>query len=501
MKTKATKLLCLLLAGLMLLSTLVGCGETAETPSGETNGSTTQAVTEGETVDPTVAALEELGEIDWGGEEFAVIYNAAFKNEVYGENGTVDKEGGASQIINDAVYERNSLFEDRCNLTWVTIEKEASALTTSVQNEASAPTGDFQFIDHRLGDSANLATSGFLYDFYSLGVDLEGPWWDSGTAEFVLAGGVYFMSGSLNFGDDSVTYVLIFNKEMQKTYQNTVPNPYDTARNWEWTLDYFNQVIQGISADNGDGTWDEKDTYGFINTWEYGNTFFIGSDLRYINNTDSEGDITLYLADKAQMEKALDVLSLSQAIYHNNNASFMSPPGQEGLGQTAFKENRGLFYGEVVSHLTPLTQEMEGEFGILPVPKYDKAQQFYRTWTHASGSTFSVTSAIPEAQAETVGQILQAYAILSHQYVKPAYYDIMLTSRNIHDSDSAEMMDLMFSNRVYEMSFYFTTFGFFELFKTATNDNSDSFSSKYTSTAKSFDKKLKGILRKLEKKD
>ena len=142
---------------------------------------------------------------------------------------------------------------------------------------------------------------------------------------------------------------------------------------------------------------------------------------------------------------------------------------------------------------------MEGEFGILPVPKYDKAQEFYRTWTHASGSTFSITSAIPESQAETVGLIMQAYAILSHQYVKPAYYDIMLTSRNIHDSDSAEMMDLMFSNRVYEMSFYFTTFGFFELFKSATNDNSDSFSSKYSSTAKSFDKKLKTILRKLEK--
>lgn len=500
MKTKTTKLICLLLAGLMLLSSLMACGETTEDPSGETGkGNVTQAVADGETDDPAEAALEDLGEIDWGGGEFAVLYNAAFKSEVYGENGIVDKEGGSSQVINDAVYNRNSLFEDRCNLKWVTIEKDATVISSTVQNEASAPTGDFQFIDHSLGDSANMATSGYLYNLFDLGVDLEGEWWDSGTAEFVLAGGVYFMSGSLNFGDDGVTYVLIFNKELQRTYQNTVPDPYETARNWEWTLEYFNNVIQGISNDNGDGTWNELDTYGFINTWEYGNTFFIGSDLRYINNTSGDGDISLFLADKAQMEKALDVLELSQAIYHNNNASFMSPPGQEGLGQTAFKENRGLFYGEVVNHLTPLTQEMDGEFGILPVPKYDKAQEFYRTWTHASGSTFSVTAAIPEDKAETVGQILQAYALLSHQYVKPAYYDIMLTSRNIHDSESAEMMDLMFSNRVYEMSFYFNSFGFFDLFKTATNDNSDSFSSRYTSTARSFNRNLTAILRKLEK--
>ena len=495
MKTKVTKLLCLLLAGLMLVTAFVGCAENIDTPTEkQTSG---EAVTEGETRDPVQGALDDLGDIDWKGNEFAVLYNGTFKGEVDAENGTVDKEGGASQVINDAVYERNSLFEDRCNLVWSTVE--ATDINSAVQKESSTGTGDFYFIDNRLGDSATLATNGYLYNLYDLGMDLEGEWWDSGTAEFVLAGGVYFMSGSLNYGDDGVTYVLIFNKDMQKKYQNTVPNPYQTARDGEWTLAYFYEVIQGISADNGDGKWNELDTYGFINTWEYGNTFFIGCDLRYINNTNDDGEITLFLNDKAQMEKALNVLELSQAIYHNNNASFMSPPGQEGLGQTAFKENRGLFYGEVVNHLTPLTQEMETEFGILPVPKYDKAQEFYRTWTHASGSTFSVTSAVKDDQKETIGLMLEAYAILSHQHLKPAYYDIMLTSRNVHDADSADMMDLMFANRVYEMSFYFDSFGFFDLFKSATNDNTDNFSSKYTAQAKSFDRKLSNVLRKLEK--
>ena len=495
MKTKLMKLLCLSLAALMLLTCFVACADETDDPKDPSN---TTASNE-ETADEVQAALDELGEIDWGGDDFTILYMASFKGEVYAENGIVDKEGGSSQVINDAVYERNSLFEDRCNLVYKTIEKEAAAVITSVQNEASAPTGDFQMVDTRLGETSTLATSGYLYDFYELGVDLDQEWWDSGTAEFVLAGGVYFMSGSLNYGDDNVTYVLIFNKDMQKTYSNTVPDPYKTARDGEWTLEYFNNVIQGISADNGDGKWNELDTYGFINTWEYGNTFFIGSDLRYINNTDDEGEITLFLTDRAQMEKALDVLELSQAIYHNNNASYMSPPGSEGLGQTAFKENRGLFYGEVVNHLTPLTQEMEGEFGILPVPKYDKAQQFYRTWTHASGSTFSVTSAIPEAKAETMGILLEAYAVLSHQILKPAYYDTMLKSRGVQDAESAEILDLIFQNRVYDLAFYFDL-GFYDVFKSNVNNkNSEKFASSYSSAAKGFDRKLKSILRKLEK--
>ena len=277
MKTKLTKLLCLLLAGLFLLSGLVACGDTNE----GTEKQTTAAATEGESKDPAQTALDALGDIDYGGRDFTVLYGEAQKEENYGVNETVDKEGGASQILNDAVYERNTLREERCNLVYKNIEGDVQNMA---KTEASAPTGDFQFMDTTLRNNASLATNGYLYNFNALGIDLEGEWWDRGTANFVLADGVYFMTGSANTRDDGVTYVLIFNKDMQKTYANTVPNPYETVKNWEWTLDHFNNVIQGISNDNGDGKWDELDTYGFINTWEYGNTFFLASDLRYVIN-------------------------------------------------------------------------------------------------------------------------------------------------------------------------------------------------------------------------
>ncbi len=337
-----------------------------------------------------------------------------------------------------------------------------------------------------------------MANWNALDIDLEGPWWDSGTADFVLKGGVYFMSGSLNFADDNVTYVLIFNKEMQRTYANTVPNPYDTVRNWEWTLDYFNTVIQGVSAESsGNGQWDELDTYGFLTTWEYGNTMFLGCDLRYVINDETVDEPSLFLADASKMDKALEVLDLVQSIYHDNNAAFMSPPGSEAQGVTAFKENRGLFFGEVVAHIASLNADMKGDYGIVPVPKYDKEQEFYRTWTHESGSTFSITSAIPQKDYEVIGQIMSAFAILSHQHVKPAYYDTVLTSRNMRDADSAEMMDLIFAHRVYDMGFYFSQFGCYPIFKTCVNDNSDSFSSSYKIVDKKFTKTLSNVLKKL----
>ncbi len=503
MKTKITKLSALFLAALMLVGSFAACATTdenketkAETTAGTSAG--TSGTGETETADPDQAlkdALAALGEIDYDNREFGVIY--AFENEIVGKNETVDADGGTAQVINDAVYTRNTLLEERCNLKFTPIKVDD--LPGKVTTEAAANTRDFVFINSRLDNAAtNFTVNNFLTNWVSMDVNLEGPWWDKGTADFVLNEGVYFMSGSLNFQDDNVTYVLIFNKEMQKTYANTVPNPYDTVRNWEWTLDHFNTVIQGVSSESGDGEWNELDTYGFLTTWEYGNTMFLGCDLRYVINDETVDEPTLFLAEKSRMEKALDVLDTVQAIYHDNHAAFMSPPGEEGKGVTAFKENRGLFFGEVVAHISSLNADMKGDYGIVPVPKYDKEQEYYRTWTHESGSTFSVISSLPESDREVVGKIVSAFAILSHQYVKPAYYDTVLTSRNMRDADSAEMMDLIFANRVYDMGFYFKQLGFYELFKSSVNDNSDAFSSSYErNTGKKFDRTMAQLLKKL----
>ncbi len=205
------------------------------------------------------------------------------------------------------------------------------------------------------------------------------------------------------------------------------------------------------------------------------------------------------MGEQSHMDKALEVLDLAQAILHDNNATFMSPAGQEMLGLTAFREGRGMFYAEIVSYLATLNAE---NFGILPYPKYDKGQENYNTWTHGAGSTFSIINSIPEADKETVGKIMEAYAILSHQYVQPAYHDTLVTGI-VHDDDSVEMLDLILNGRVYDMGLYFTQFNFYSLFKAAVNDNSGNFSSQYTIAigrdGRSFNRQMELLLKKLEK--
>lgn len=499
MKKHTVQVLTFLLIAVFIMSAFVGCAKNDD-GNASTSGSATEAGSDGaETENELAQAKKELGDIDFGGKNFGILVYDGFKGEVEAIDGVVDSEGGSSQVINDAVYTRNTLLSEECKLDLTWVVKSADQFMSAISTESTAPTGDFYLIDYRLGETATAATAGYLHDFVNMGIDLDKSWWDSGTADFALNQKVYFMCGDVNYVDDNFTYVLIFNKKMRESYSKTVADPYQTVRDWEWTLDYFNSIIKGISNDNGDGKWDENDTYGFVTTWEYGNTFFIGSDLRYIvNNREMERP---ELGLEKDMTKALQVLDTAKSIYHDQNATYMSPAGQEDKGLSCFKANRAMFYSEIAQYLPVLNKEMEGDYGVLPVPKYDKAQEYYRTWTHDSGSCLSITSSVPNDSAELIGKIVQYYAILSSQEVRPAYYNIMLTSRNVRDAESGEMLDLIFQNRVFDMAFYFkSTFGFYELFKTDVyQENSNKFSSGYKSAIRGFDRKVDKLLQDLNK--
>ena len=63
------------------------------------------------------------------------------------------------------------------------------------------------------------------------------------------------------------------------------------------------------------------------------------------------------------------------------------------------------------------------------------------------------------ANQDLISHILEAMAILGREYVIPAYYDVALKTRDSRDEDSAEMLDIILSNRVFDLGYYNTDFG------------------------------------------
>ena len=489
---KTIRLLCMVLALLMVTSVFAACGNTGDedTSTKETNVNTEAAT------DPLEEALNELrAEVDWGGNDFGIIYVndiGGYTEEVEAEPENGDETG--SGVINDAVFERNTLFEEYCKLNFVLIPTPNPSIGSAIMAEVQTATGDFHLITTTADSAASNATSGYLYNYLDLDIDLEQDWWDAGTLDFALDGRVFFMNGPFNIVDDDMTFVMMFNKQLREEYK--IANPYDTVKAGDWTLEYFNSVISQLATENGDGKWDENDTYGFSTPGSIGNTFFYGAGLKYVENS-REMDMPELVLDK-KMEQALNVLDMARSIIQENNSTYVAPQGQEGLSRDVFIQGRSLFYCEAASYLRGLNANMEREYGVVPVPKYDKAQANYTTWRHGIGSTLSIPTSVAKGDMEQFALVLETYALLSQKYVRPAYYDTMLTTRNVQDVESSEMLDLIFLNRTYDMAMYFTQLGFNGLFEQAALSSGNTFASSYQSNSKRFDKQIANILHKLQ---
>ena len=490
MKSKVTKLLSLLLAGLMLMPTLASCADGEDTPQDTQAVTDTQADTEAAT-DPVEQAINDLRkQVNWNGQDFGLLYVndiGGYKEEVEalaqfsGENSNV--------VINDAVFERNTLFQEYCNLQFILLPVSVNAFTTTMSNGIQTGTRDFYLCTQSAGGTASSALQGYLYNYLDLGIDYEQPWWDAGTLEFALDGRVFFMNGPFNIVDDDVTYFVGFNKKLQKEHQ--IPDLYQTVRNMDWTMGYLNSIISNLSSDNGDGAWDENDTYGLTATGVISASFFYGSGLKYVNNSLDNDIPELMLDDK--MDRVLDVLDMTRSIIHENNSTYT------GIGLEIFMQDRALFGYEVISYLRTLSASMEGEYGVLPVPKFDKEQDRYYAHSNPIGSTLSIPTTVAQTDMEQFANVLEMYCLLSQKLVRPAYYEVTLMTRNIQDLESAEMLELILSSRVYDLAAYFADLGLSGVFEEAATGSADNFSSKYASASKTFNKKVKNMLRKLQK--
>ena len=486
--------LCLFFLTAALLLSLFSCGETKE-PS-EEGPTTAPATNEEATVDEAAEALEALGEMDWGGEDFTVLYVntlGGYQQEVEGEPLS---EGSKVGILSNAVYERNSLFEERCNLKFCTVGKDGAQAQAAVDAEVRAGSSSYQLLNQCLETTANMCTTGILYNYRNYNIDYRMPWWDAGTLSFELNGKVFFMSGAQNTVDDDVTYLMAYNKQLARDYH--IEGLYETVHSGEWTLEYFESVLQGLSSDNGDGKWDKEDTYGLATANNLANSLFYGAGLRYVVTDPESGDPMLAM-DSGKIEKAVDVLNIARRLYHENNTAYVGGAQTFTHAAEIFADNRAVFFWHDATRFATFNALMENDYGVLPPPKYDKQQERYYTWAHGVGSTLS----IPETSggAEGFSNILEAYVILSHRTITPVYYDILLKSRSVRDPESVEILDDLFSNRVYDLPMYFTQFGLFDIANTVVESNTDSFVSKYQASSKRFERTLGQILKKLEKQN
>ena len=94
------------------------------------------------------------------------------------------------------------------------------------------------------------------------------------------------------------------------------------------------------------------------------------------------------------------------------------------------------------------------DFGIIPHPKLDEAQENYYSNINAyAGHLISVPITTPDP--DRTGFILEAMVAAGMHIITPAFYDVQLTTKSTRDNESGEMLDIIFANQLYDVGYSF----------------------------------------------
>ena len=446
------KLLCALLASLMLVGTLASCGTTIE-PGEETNAQTQAGTVEEvetrETLDVPATRFDgkELCFLTRDENEWSTV-------EIFAENQTAESDN-----ISNAVFERNDRILQNYGVTVVELKKKTGEHHTALTNEIAGSNGDFQAVITNTSGSAGFASNGFLWDLNDDAVeymDFTKSWWDNNMAEGMsINDKLYFATGDLLTSDNDATFVIMFNKQLVKDCK--LPDLYALVENNQWTMDKLYEFEKLAVQDNdGNGKLEyDSDICGLAYTGDVPYCMLFGGGITLC--TKDEDDIPIYSLD---VQRADDIAEKGKLIFSKDHTIDLNAVVNGGgitmydAGVKTFGEGHALFMGEVMQCVTRM-RVADVDFGILPYPKFNEKQSTYCSMMHLTASCVSIPRSVNEEQIVMVSSIIEAMAYHSVDTLTVQYYEINLKTKGAKDEQSGPMMDMILSNRVCDLSYYY----------------------------------------------
>jgi len=365
------------------------------------------------------------------------------------------------EVLNDAVYSRNMFLEDTYGFklkVGYSAKTQADELGTMIL--AGDDTYDAAFPMGRTASS--IAQTGGLVDLHTLKyLDLDSDVWNRlFTEKLTLNGKLYYATGDIAINAWESLYVIMFNKGL--TEQFKLESPYDLVSSGKWTLDKFGEMCAAVAADvNGDQKMDMNDRWGLATQESTGGLpFYYGTGELLADNND--GGVPIISVGS---ERSFDAFEAVKKLLADKSSLFL---GATADALKLFEDGQALFYNEVM-YQTMLLRASDVEFGVLPMPKMDEAQTDYYSYENGwclSPAVIPVTAKDPERS----GFVLQAMAEASREFVRPAYYDLVLVSKNLRDDESAAMLDVIFGSFVLDPTDLYSWSGMTSSINTAFTD-------------------------------
>ena len=488
-------LLCLILS-LLLLSpaALTGCGSSdAEegTPSEVTSAADSEETaaeeTEAETEAPRSGDL--LPAANFEGADYVIIGREYAKlGALPAMEFVVEELNG--DIINDTIYNRNRTVEENFNVKISAITGSASSL---VQTSVTAGDGAYDLAWAHVNDMSSLSLSGYLANYYDMPhIDMSQAWWNQLAVESLTQNGKCFLQMNyIPFTGVMLSHALFFNMNMIEQYDLT--SPYTHVNENTWTFDNFSTMVQAVSNDtNGDGVWDEGDTYGLLSSHgTSGAAFSIAMGVRVLEFAE-DGSFSLALMN----DRSQSILDSIVSLTHTPSSWLITDYSKENDLAKMFAAGQGLFYSGFLTDAYQFFRDMEQDYGLVVFPKWEASDEQYITTVTGGTGLLGIPKVV--ADANRTGQITEALAIESYYDVYPAVFETVINGKLLRDEDSQKMFRLLMEGLEINFARTYKPTVYADLFPELVASNSTDLASKAASQGKVATKHYEKVLKSFQ---
>lgn len=463
MKKALSLILCLLMLTALVLTACTPSsgdeskadGSVAPSQSGESSG-TEDADSPYYDEDNDVYHLpDSMPEFDFEQKTFTIgVTNEQGESTYYNED--VLPRENTDEAIRAALEERNNVILERYGVEIKTYDTEKIA--DDIREVALTGEDLFDAAMPFMSAAALLAADNKLQDLnnFSDYLHFDAPWWeDTATETATIKGKTFFTTGDISIMPKIVSFSIVFNKGMLNDIDSTA-DLYQEVRDGTWTFDRLVELSRMAASNNIGTTGDDPNaTWGLSSSITDPRAYYVAAGQNFCTINASGvpqisigSDRSVTVAQKL-LQTYADYQSWGCYICNNDNGKVTNI---WATSLDVFGEGRCLFRTNAFSAVKKLRSYTKGvEFGILPLPKYEEAQDEYYTFTNPDYATCIVIPANVK-NPEFSAYMIEVLACESKNYLTDAYYEVVLKDRDSKDSESEEMLDnYVFKNIVYDV--------------------------------------------------
>ena len=467
------RILCLLLILSMMSLVLIACGDegpNTSNDSADTANSSNPASgnnAESGTGDPSEEVGFRLEKQNFNGTTIKFLTDKASD---YYQWEVSPSELAEGDRVNNAFYNRARLIEQEYGLELVQeyaesqndVVQQARDYITTGLDEYQVYVAGMIYLSQMVADELFLDISSIDSNNY---IDLSKPYWDQSIVrDLTVLGSTYFITGDALVTDDDATWAIFFNKDIAENYHVAdkygVESLYDLVHEDRWTLDVMFEIMQEVKTDAGDSgmAWgpDTPDTWGLIAQCYDSYAFTVGAGQTLMRNDGTE--IIITAGDQSNINAFAKVFDMLTATDFTAIAESTGRGSSDYYGDmtSMFANGKGLFMPNKIATISdPALRDANIRYGLLPMPKYDDQQENYTTTVTVYWCSAFAIPITNSEKLDATCYALEALAYYGMEQVTPEYYEHTLKDRRLEDTESMEMLDLIFRNRTYDMGAVF----------------------------------------------